>query len=99
MKEAKTAIAKTNGVKLLEQKLGVDFAFVRPAPERKGDAGSTGAGGLRGRGVRKSGGGGRDRSRSRSPGVKRDGDRDEEKDMEGGADADADMEGGDRDET
>jgi RNA-binding protein 8A len=52
-KEAKAAIQATNGSKLLDQTLTVDFAFVRPMPT-KGDGG----GGPRG---------GRKARRSRSP--------------------------------
>lgn len=60
MSEAKAAIEGANGEQLLEQTIGVDFAFVRPPPT-KGQAG--------GRGGRNSG-----RQRSRSPGAKREGD-------------------------
>jgi len=60
-KEAKAAIEGTNGTKLLDQTLAVDFAFVRPVPNK--DAGKGGRGG------RKSGGG---RGRSRSPGATND---------------------------
>ncbi|KAK5122673.1 RNA-binding protein 8A [Meristemomyces frigidus] len=66
--EAKAAIEGANGEKLLEQTIGVDFAFVRPPPA-KGQAG--------GRGGRKGG-----RARSRSPGVKRREDEDEEDEVE-----------------
>ncbi|MCJ1272765.1 RNA-binding protein 8A [Puttea exsequens] len=52
-KEAKAAIEGANGTKLLEQTIGVDFAFVRPPPAKEGG----------GRG----GKGGRARARSRSP--------------------------------
>ncbi|KAK5165800.1 uncharacterized protein LTR77_008723 [Saxophila tyrrhenica] len=57
MSEAKAAIEGANGEQLLEQTIGVDFAFVRPPPS-KGQAG--------GKGGRKAG-----RRRSRSPGAKR----------------------------
>ncbi|MCJ1355159.1 MAG: hypothetical protein MMC33_005150 [Icmadophila ericetorum] len=63
-KEAKAAIEGVNGTKLLDQTLSVDFAFVRPQPEKgKGGARTVGGGG---------GGGGKrgGRPRSRSPGVK-----------------------------
>ncbi|MCJ1445652.1 MAG: hypothetical protein MMC23_006157 [Stictis urceolatum] len=59
-KEAKAAIEGTNGAKLLDQTLSVDFAFVRPMPEK-------GAAGKGGRAGRKSGG---TRGRSRSPGAR-----------------------------
>ena len=64
MDEAKAAIEGANGEKLLEQTVGVDFAFVRPPPA-KGQAG---------KGGRKGG-----RQRSASPGARRreDGDEDE----------------------
>ena len=52
-KEAKAAIEGANGTKLLDQTIGVDFAFVRPPP-KKGEKG-----GKRG--------GGNNRDRSRSP--------------------------------
>jgi RNA-binding protein 8A len=55
--EAKAAIEGANGEKLLEQTVGVDFAFVRPPPA-KGQAGSKGG--------RKGG-----RQRSASPGARR----------------------------
>ncbi len=67
MSEAKAAIEGANGEQLLEQTIGVDFAFVRPPPA-KSQAG--------GRGGRKGG-----RQRSRSPGTKREGD-DEEGEVE-----------------
>ncbi|KAF2666442.1 RNA-binding domain-containing protein [Microthyrium microscopicum] len=69
--EAKAAIAGAHDQKLLDQTLHVDFAFVRPPPN-KGGQGSN-------RGGRAGGGGGRrGRSRSRSPGAERErGDRDE----------------------
>lgn len=62
--ESKAAIEGANGQQLLEQTIGVDFAFVRPPPS-KGQSG--------GRGGRKGG-----RQRSRSPDVKRREDDDEE---------------------
>ena len=64
LSEAKAAIEGANGEKLLEQTIGVDFAFVRPPPS-KGPAGA--------RAPRKSGG----RQRSRSPGAKQGADEDE----------------------
>ena len=54
--EAKEAIKGANGQQLLEQTIGVDYAFVRPPPSK-----SSGAA----RGGRKS-----DRRRSRSPGAR-----------------------------
>lgn len=39
LSEAKAAIEGANGEKLLEQTIGVDFAFVRPPPS-KGQTGS-----------------------------------------------------------
>jgi RNA-binding protein 8A len=54
--EAKEAIKQANGQQLLEQTIGVDFAFVRPPPSKS----SGGA-----RGGRKS-----ERRRSRSPGAR-----------------------------
>lgn len=57
MEEAKAAVEGANGEKLLEQTIGVDYAFVRPPPSTKG-AGPKGG--------RKGG-----RQRSRSPGEKR----------------------------
>ncbi|MCJ1480654.1 hypothetical protein MMC06_000809 [Schaereria dolodes] len=53
-KEAKAAIEGANGTKLLDQTIGVDFAFVRPPPPKKGE---------QGRGA-KGGKGGKPRSRS-----------------------------------
>jgi len=58
-KEAKAAIEGTNGKKLLDQTLTVDFAFVRPM-EQKGQGKRAGTGGA----GRKGG-----RGRSRSPGA------------------------------
>lgn len=55
--EAKEAIAGANGQQLLEQTIGVDFAFVRPPPSKNSGGAS--------RGGRKS-----DRRRSRSPGAR-----------------------------
>ncbi|KAL9593547.1 MAG: hypothetical protein Q9219_007504 [cf. Caloplaca sp. 3 TL-2023] len=63
-KEAKAAIAGADGVKLLEQTISVDFAFVRPPPKK-------GEGSMAGRGGRGGGGGGgpgrKGRERSKSP--------------------------------
>ncbi|KAL8786058.1 MAG: hypothetical protein Q9195_008372 [Heterodermia aff. obscurata] len=56
-KEAKAAIEGANNTKLLDQTIGVDFAFVRPPP-KKGE-------GQQGRGGK--GRGGRQRSRSPKP--------------------------------
>ncbi len=73
--EAKAAIKGANDTKLLDQTITVDYAFVRPPPER-GQGGGRGGG----RGGRE---GGRDarggRARSRSPGDdrRRDGDDDD----------------------
>ena len=53
---AKAAIEGANGTKLLDQTIGVDFAFVRPPP-KEGKQGQ-------GRGGGKGGRGGRNRSRS-----------------------------------
>ncbi len=63
-REAKSAIEGAHGTKLLDQSIGVDFAFVRPVgKEGKGrSAGGGGGGGGKG------GKGGRGRSRSGSPG-------------------------------
>ncbi len=52
--EAKLAIAKADGKKLLDQTIAVDFAFVRPPPKE----------GKLGRGGGKGGRAGRNRSRS-----------------------------------
>lgn len=57
LSEAKAAIEGANGEKLLEQTIGVDFAFVRPPPT-KGQSGPKSG--------RKGG-----RQRSRSPGERR----------------------------
>ena len=54
--DAKKAITGANGKKLLDQTIGVDFAFVRPPP-KEGKQGQ-------GRGGGKGGRGGRNRSRS-----------------------------------
>lgn len=62
--EAKAAIEGANGEQLLEQTVSVDFAFVRPPPN-KGQSGPKGG--------RKGG-----RQRSRSPGERRGGHDDEE---------------------
>lgn len=53
---AKAAIDGANGIKLLDQTISVDFAFVRPPP-KEGKQGQ-------GRGGGKGGRGGRNRSRS-----------------------------------
>jgi RNA-binding protein 8A len=63
LEEANAAIKGANGQELLEQKVTVDFAFVRPPPAAKGG---------RGRDNDRRGGGRAARERSRSPG--RDGD-------------------------
>ncbi|KAF2711863.1 RNA-binding domain-containing protein [Pleomassaria siparia CBS 279.74] len=65
LKEATAAIEGANGEELLEQKVTVDFAFVRPPPTGKGGRGRDNDGPRRG-------GRGGGRGRSRSPG--RDGD-------------------------
>jgi RNA-binding protein 8A len=57
--EAKAAIKGANGEELLEQKVTVDFAFVRPPPAGKGRARDH---------DRKQSGRGAGRARSRSPG-------------------------------
>ncbi|KAL6714185.1 hypothetical protein ACLMJK_008680 [Lecanora helva] len=62
-KEAKAAIEGANDTKLLDQTIGVDFAFVRPPPAKEGKVGRGGGKGGRGGG----GGGGGGRGRSRSP--------------------------------
>ncbi|TGZ82918.1 RNA-binding domain-containing protein [Ascodesmis nigricans] len=59
--EAREAIEQADGMKLLDQTIQCDFAFVRPPPAQGG-----GRGGFRGRGGRSGGGG---RPRSRSPGA------------------------------
>ncbi|KAG8623780.1 hypothetical protein KVT40_008756 [Elsinoe batatas] len=63
LSEAQAAVEGANGTKLMDQTIGVDFAFVRPPPAPKG--GRQGGGGGRG--------GFKGRARSRSPGVKEDG--------------------------
>ncbi|KAH9906216.1 putative RNA-binding protein 8A [Xylariomycetidae sp. FL2044] len=60
LQEARAAIDDAHGSKLLDQTIGVDFAFVRPPPNK-------------GRGGRQSHRGGRGRSRSHSPGAEKDG--------------------------
>jgi RNA-binding protein 8A len=57
--EAKEAVKDANGAELLEQKVTVDFAFVRPPPASKGRARDH---------DRKQSGRGAGRARSRSPG-------------------------------
>jgi RNA-binding protein 8A len=64
--EAKAAIDGAHGEKLLEQEIGVDFAFVRPPPSKNAGA----------RGGRKP-----ERRRSRSPGARRV-EKDEDEDVE-----------------
>ncbi|KAH9828042.1 RNA-binding protein 8A [Teratosphaeria destructans] len=59
LSEARAAIEGANGEKLLEQTVHADFAFVRPPPEKKGQARS---------GARRGGGA---RNRSGSPGEER----------------------------
>lgn len=59
MDEANAAVQGANGKELLEQKLTVDFAFVRPPPSNKGG---------RHRDNDRRGGRGGGRGRSRSPG-------------------------------
>jgi RNA-binding protein 8A len=65
--EAKAAIEGANGTKLLDLSLAVDFAFVRPPPNKGGQAGAA-RGGRQSAGVRRgrsrSPEGGRDRERS-----------------------------------
>ncbi|KAF2221255.1 hypothetical protein BDZ85DRAFT_14537 [Elsinoe ampelina] len=63
LSEAQAAVEGANGTKLMDQTIGVDFAFVRPPPAPKG--GRQGGGGGRG--------GFKGRARSRSPGAKEDG--------------------------
>ena len=58
LKDARAAIEGSNGAKLLDQTLTVDFAFVRPMPT-KGESGKGGKGARRG-----------GRGRSRSPGAR-----------------------------
>ncbi|KAF2795236.1 RNA-binding domain-containing protein [Melanomma pulvis-pyrius CBS 109.77] len=62
LKEATAAIEGANGAELLEQKVTVDFAFVRSPPAGKGGRGRDNDGGGR------RGGRGGGRGRSRSPG-------------------------------
>lgn len=50
-REAKSAIEGAHGMKLLDQSIGVDFAFVRPVgKEGKGRGGGGGGGGKGGKG-------------------------------------------------
>jgi len=58
--EARAAIEGANGTKLLDQTISVDFAFVRPPPQKGGNR----APGSGARGNQKG------RQRSRSPGEK-----------------------------
>ncbi|KAG8533584.1 RNA-binding protein 8A [Bacidia gigantensis] len=58
-KEARAAIEGANGTKLLDQTIGVDYAFVRPPP-KEGKGGQQRGGGKGGKGRD----GGRERSRS-----------------------------------
>ncbi|MCJ1227641.1 RNA-binding protein 8A [Toensbergia leucococca] len=62
-KEAKAAIEGAGNMKLLEQSIKVDFAFVRPPPAKP--EGGGGRGGRSSAGSRRGGGA---RARSRSPG-------------------------------
>ncbi|KAF4552544.1 RNA recognition motif-containing protein 25 [Elsinoe fawcettii] len=64
LSEAQAAVEGANGTKLMDQTIGVDFAFVRPPPAPKGGRQGGGGGGR---------GGFKGRNRSRSPGVKEDG--------------------------
>jgi RNA-binding protein 8A len=75
--EAKAAIEGAHDTKLLDQTITVDYAFVRPPPERAQGGARGGRGGARG-GGRTSGG----RARSRSPGDDRRRDRDGDDDAE-----------------
>ncbi|KAK4542895.1 hypothetical protein LTR36_006084 [Oleoguttula mirabilis] len=70
--EAKAAIEGANGEKLLEQTIGVDFAFVRPPPAKSQAAGRGG----------RMGGSGGGRQRSASPGVRRREEEDEKFEVE-----------------
>ncbi|KAL8690850.1 MAG: hypothetical protein Q9218_003799 [Villophora microphyllina] len=56
-KEARAAIEGANGTKLLDQTIGVDFAFVRPPPKKTDNAGrgGRGGGGRKGTGRERSG--------------------------------------------
>jgi RNA-binding protein 8A len=62
LQEAKSAVKGANGEKLLEQTIEVDFAFVRPPPNKGGHGGGRG---------RPSGGARRGRSRSPGAGAER----------------------------
>ncbi|KAF2648259.1 RNA-binding domain-containing protein [Lophiostoma macrostomum CBS 122681] len=66
--EANAAVKGGDGQELLEQKVNVDFAFVRPPPSGKAGARGGGGGGGGDRDRRGGRGGGRRQSRSRSPG-------------------------------
>jgi RNA-binding protein 8A len=72
--EAKAAIEGANDTKLLDQTITVDYAFVRPPPERSQGGGRGGGRGGRGGGRDARGG----RARSRSPGDDRRRDRDDD---------------------
>ena len=58
MANAKAAIEGAHGMKLLDQTIGVDFAFVRPPPKEGKQGQGRGGGGKGARGAR---------NRSRSP--------------------------------
>ena len=62
LSEARAAIEGANDTKLLDQTISVDFAFVRPPPQKGGNR-NAGAG----QGAR--GGANKGRARSRSPGA------------------------------
>jgi RNA-binding protein 8A len=71
LSEAQAAIKGADGTKLLDQTISVDFAFVRPPPQKGQAAAAAGRGGR---------GQGKGRARSKSPGEERRGGRDEERD-------------------